>query len=114
MLYTRFHRVKSDRVERLRSWLEEVERRKEEALASYAQEGTRHVQAHLIEGASGPILVFLAEVGDPQEARAANVGSTLPIDREHREVMHDVVAGPADAELLYECVAPGDPRGPAG
>jgi hypothetical protein len=113
MLYTRFYRIKADRVERLRSWFLEVQRREDEALASYAQEGTRHVQAHLIDGPDGPVLAFLAEVSDPLEARSANVDSRLPIDLEHRDVMHDVVAGRVSAELLYDFTVPGGPRGPA-
>jgi len=113
MLYTRFYQVKPDRVERLRSWFLEVQRREDEALASYAQEGTKHVQAYLIDGANGPVLAFLAEVGDPLEARAANVDSHLPIDLEHRDVMHDVVASRGAAELLYDFAVPGGSRGPA-
>jgi hypothetical protein len=102
MLYTRFHRIKPDRVERLRSWMEEVSRRRDEAGASYAREGTSHVQAYLLEGGPEPVLVFVAEVEDPEGARRAYVASDHAIDSEHREVMHDAVAGPAGAELLYE------------
>lgn len=102
MLYTRFYRIRPDRVERLRSWMRDVCGREEEARATYAQEGTTHVQAYLLDGASGPLLAFVAEVGDPERARAANVASELLIDAEHRAVMHDVVAEPAGAELIYE------------
>jgi hypothetical protein len=104
MLYARFYRVKPDRVERLRSWMEEVSRREDEARASYAQEGTTHVQAFLLEPSAGPLLAFIAEVGDPAEARAAHAASTLSIDAEHHDVMHDVVEGRADAEPIYEWV----------
>lgn len=103
MLYTRFFRVRPEQADRLRAWFREVDDRKDEALASYSQEGTRCVQAHLLEGASGPVLAFIAEVGDPKAARAAYAESRLPIDAEHREVMHSVVVGSATAELLYEC-----------
>jgi hypothetical protein len=102
MLYTRFYRVDPDRVERLRAWMREVSRRGEEARASYAQEGTTHVQAHLLQCGPEPILVFIAEVEDGERARAANVASELSIDREHREVMHEVVEGAAEAEVVYE------------
>jgi len=105
MLYTRFHRVKPEQVDRLRAWFKELDDREDEATASYEREGTRCVQAHLLEGASGPVLVFIAEVGDPRAARAAYVESRLPIDEQHREVMHSVIVGSAAAELLYECAA---------
>lgn len=102
MLYTRFYRIKPDRAERLRSWLDEVSRRGDEARASYAQEGTTHVQAFLLEGGAEPLLAFVAEVADPGRARAANVASELAIDAEHRDVMHDVIGGRAEAKLIYE------------
>jgi hypothetical protein len=104
MLYTRIYRVRPDRVERLRSWMKEVARRGDEARASYAQEGTSHVQAHLLEDTAEPLLVFIAEVEDPERARAAFSDSALSIDSEHRDVMHEVVEGRAEAELIYEWV----------
>jgi hypothetical protein len=45
--------------------------------------------------------VYAIEAEDPGHRVAAS--STLPIDVEHREVMGSVLAGPAEAELLYEC-----------
>jgi len=110
MLYTRIYRVKQDRAERLRSWMEEVARRGDEARASYAQEGTSHVQAFLLEQASEPVLVFIAEVSDPAAARGAFSGSKLAIDLEHRDVMHEVVEGRAEAELIYEWAEGGAQR----
>ena len=113
MLYTRFYRIKPERVAHLRSWLSTVAEREDEALESYRQEGTRFVQAHLIDAAECPVLVFVAEVDDAAAARAANVGSDLAIDTEHRTVMHDVVAGAAACELLYEFAVPSDTSSPA-
>lgn len=102
MLYTRFYRVKPERVDRLRAWMREVATREGEARQSYAQEGTTHVQAHLLLAGPAPVLVFIAEVGNEREARAANVASELVIDREHRDIMHEVVDGRAEAEVIYE------------
>jgi hypothetical protein len=102
MLYTRLYRVKPDHVDRLRAWMRDVAGREEEARQSYAQEGTTHVQAQLLLCGPDPVLVFIAEVGDERKARAANVASELAIDREHREIMHEVVEGRAEAEVIYE------------
>jgi len=40
--------------------------------------------------------------------RAASRDSKFDTDLEHREVMHDIVSGSADVELLYESVVDGD------
>jgi hypothetical protein len=42
VLYARFYRVRVDQVDRLRGWMQEISRRRDEALASYIQKGTRH------------------------------------------------------------------------
>jgi hypothetical protein len=111
MLYASFYRVHPEQVQRLRDWMKELERRRPEALESYRQEGARHELAYLIEGQAGPVLVYLAEVEDLEKARAAFQSSQLPIDLEHREVMHGVVLGRADVELLYECLVDGESGG---
>ncbi len=103
MLYVSFYHVRPDKVERLRSWMQEISRRRVEALQSYAQEGTRHELAYLAHAREGPVLISIAEVEDREKARAAFRSSTLPIDLEHRRVIHEVVSGRADIELLYEC-----------
>jgi hypothetical protein len=105
MLWAAFYRVKPDKVDRLREWMGEIARRRDEVLASYAQEGTRHEAAYLLRDERGPLLVYLAEVENIEQARAAFGASQLPIDLEHRVVMRDVVAGREEAELLFECTA---------
>ena len=107
MLYVSFYAIRDGEVDHLRSWMKEVSQRKDEALASYAQEGTRDELAYLVEGKSGPDLVYIAEVEDPERAREAFRSSKLPIDLEHRQVMRQVVSGRVEAELLYECAVDG-------
>jgi hypothetical protein len=83
--------------------MKEISRRREEALASYRDEGTRHEQAYLIEGRNSPILIYVAEVEDVERARQAFLASKLPIDLQHRETMREAVAGRLEPELLFEC-----------
>jgi hypothetical protein len=49
------------------------------------------------------MLVYAMEAADFERGRAAFLNSTLAIDSEHKQVMRDVLAGPAPAELLYDC-----------
>jgi hypothetical protein len=110
MLWAAFYSVRPEKVDRLRGWMDEIGGRRDEVLASYAQEGTRHELAYLVRGEDGPILVYIAEVENIDRARAAFRESELPIDLEHREVMRGVVAGREEAELLFECVGSGEAR----
>jgi len=110
MLYASFYRVHPEQVQALRDWMKQLELRRAEALESYRQEGTRHELAYLIEGQAGPVLVYLAEVENPEKARAAFQRSQLPIDLEHREIMHSVVSGRAEVELLYDCLVDRESR----
>jgi hypothetical protein len=95
-------RVADGKVERLRAWLEEVGRRREEALETLARETVRHEAAWLLETSDGPIVVYAIEAEDLDEADRAFADSPLPIDHEHRAVMSEVAAGPAPAEQLLD------------
>jgi hypothetical protein len=96
-------KVKPEEEVRLRAWLAELSRRRDEVQATFAQEGVRHEQAYLLQTADGPVLVYAMEAADHEQAAQAFKASTLPIDVEHKAVMARVLAGKADAELLYEC-----------
>jgi hypothetical protein len=111
MLQLAIHKVKPGQEERLRAWLEELNRRRDEVLETFSQEAMRHEVAYLLDGAEGKVLIYAMEVGDPDRAREAYRASTLPIDLEHRQVMEEVLGDPADAERLYDVQAP--PSGPA-
>jgi hypothetical protein len=104
MLQVEFRKVRPDRVDRLREWLHELERRAAEVRETFAQETVRHEIACLIEAREGPVLIYAMEAEDFERAAAAYQGSVLPIDREHRDVMTDVLLpGSASVEQLYEC-----------
>ncbi len=108
MLRTAFLRVRPDKVDRLKWWLAELNRRRDEVLETFAQETVRHEIAYLLDGADGPILVYVMEADDFDQARRAFQGSTLAIDAEHRQVINEVTDGAAPVESLYECRINGD------
>jgi len=86
----------------LRAWLREINGRRDEVVETFVQEGVRHEQAYVVDTAAGHVLVYAIELEDEEKARAAFEASTLRIDAEHRQVMDEVLAGAADAELLYD------------
>jgi uncharacterized protein DUF6176 len=108
LLKTAFLRVRPDKVDRLKSWLAELNLRHDEVLETFAQETVRHEVAYLLEGRDGPILVYVMEAQDFDQARRAYQGSNLPIDAEHRRVMMEISEGPAAVETLYECRMKGE------
>jgi len=110
VLRVHFLKVREDRVERLRWWMAQLNQRQEEVSQTFAQETVRHEIAYLLEARDGPMLVYIVEANDVEQASRAYQSSTLPIDLEHRQVMQDVSAGPAAVEMLYECRMPEDPK----
>jgi Family of unknown function (DUF6176) len=102
MIEVAMFRVRPEEVERLRAWLAELTRRADEVRETFANEGVNHERAYLLTTTDGPILIYAMEAADHQKASEAYQHSTLPIDLEHRQVMREVLAGPAGAELLYD------------
>jgi len=96
-------RVKPGEEEHLRQWMSELNSRRSEVLATFRQEGVRHEQVFLLEVSDGPILIYAMEADDHDKAAAAFAHSTLPIDLEHKRAMSQVLGGPVQCELLYEC-----------
>jgi Family of unknown function (DUF6176) len=109
VLVVRFSSVKPDQLDRLRSWMGELMRRRDEVRETFKQETVRQEVAYLLPGREGPILVYAVEAEDTEHAGRVARASTLPIDIEHRHVMGEVLQGAADAELLYECDAGSSP-----
>jgi hypothetical protein len=108
VLLVRFSKVKPEQLGRLRLWMNELMRRRDEVLETFEQETVRQEVAYLLEGRDGPTLVYAIEAEDLEHAGRAFRASTLPIDIEHRSVMREVLEGPAHAELLYECAVEAD------
>lgn len=102
MLHVRVLRVRLDQVGRLTTWLRELTDRADEVRETFAHEGVRHEQAHLVSTSEGPLLVYAFEADDVEAAFDAYARSTLPIDLEHAATMEAAIAGPADSECLLD------------
>ncbi len=99
-------KVHPDKVDRLRAWLTEAGGpRREEALETLRHEGVRHETASLLMTSDGPVVVYAIEADDFDKVNAAFAKSTFAIDKQHREVMSECLAGPAERELLLD-IAP--------
>jgi|GraSoiStandDraft_50_1057286.scaffolds.fasta_scaffold157011_2 Family of unknown function (DUF6176) len=103
MLKAAFIKIRPDKVDRLKGWMAELNRRQDEVRATFAQESMRQEIAYLLEGRDGPVLVYMMDAQDWDQARRAYQASTLAIDLQHREIMEEVSDGPAATEMLYEC-----------
>jgi hypothetical protein len=100
VLDIRFMKIRPDRVEKLRAWMNELNNRKDEALATLEQETVWSECGYLIEAAEGPVLVYVMEAEDLTVAKAIVNENPHPIDLEHRAVMRDVLDGPAQFEQV--------------
>jgi hypothetical protein len=102
VLRVRFFRVKPDKIDRLREWMEELHRRRDEVLETFAQETVRHEAAWLMETVEGTILVYAIEAEDLDQAQRAVEENPLPIDLEHRAVMDEIIEVPIELEQLLD------------
>ena len=93
----------------LRWWMAELMRRREEVIQTFEYEGTREEAAYLLQTSVGPILVYVMDVADPERAGIAYRYSALPIDQQHKQVMHQVLGEEIQAELLYDVRLPRQP-----
>jgi hypothetical protein len=108
MIELSFHRVRPEKVERLRTWLSEVMRRKDEALETFAREGTRHEVASLTMTNEGPVLVYAIERDPTIDGQKAFLTSDLPIDKEHLAVLKECLFARHDAETLLDIALPSE------
>ena len=103
MLRVVIREVRPDKVELLRAWLAELNGpRRDEALATLADEGCRHEAAFLMEGPTGPLLVWTSEAEDIDAARLAYRESTHVIDAEHRLVLREALGDPIHLEQVLD------------
>ncbi len=72
-------------------------------------EGCRHEQAYLIDGADGPVLVYVMEVAEIEQSERAAEASEHPIDADHRRVMAVALGDRVPAELLLDLTVVGPP-----
>ena len=113
MIRIAFARIRSEKEQRLRSWLVELMSRRKEVLETFAAEGVRHEQAFVIASDTGPLLVYVVEAENHDAAAAAYKKSTLAIDSEHRAVLNECLCERVQVEPLFDCALPLPLRGPA-
>ena len=104
MILLSIQQVRPEQEATLRDWMTELNGRRDEISETFAEEGTRHEQAYLLKTSDGPVLIYAMEAQNHEHAAARFKASSIPIDVEHKAVMKKVLAGSADAELLYECI----------
>ncbi len=103
MLRVAVRRVLPDKVDLLRDWLAQVNGpRRVEALATLVDEGCRHEMAFLMDGADGPVVIYVMEVDDIEASRAENVQSDHPIDIDHQRLMTEAIGEPLPLQLLLD------------
>jgi hypothetical protein len=95
-----------DKVDRARAWFAELTRRSDEVLETFRNEGNHGETVVLVQLGGKPALIYVVDVDDPVASHAAYEASTLPIDVQHREVMHEIVAERLEGEVLFELRAP--------
>lgn len=62
--------VKKEEEQTLRQWLSELNRRRDEVLETFSQEGTRHEQAYLAEIAGRTVLIHIMDMQDPEHSQS--------------------------------------------
>ena len=103
MLRVSIKRVRPDCVDELRAWMGTVNvQRRDEALATLAEETCTHEQAYLIDAGDGPMLVYVMEVRDVARSVDAARSSSHRIDVDHREVMRRTIGTDVPSELLLD------------
>jgi hypothetical protein len=103
MLRVSIRRVRPESADQLREWLAEVNGpRREEGLASLVDEGCTHEQTFLIEGAEGPVVIYVMEVDDIEASQEAARSSQHLIDADHKRVMDQALGDSLPCELLLD------------
>ncbi|WP_440764827.1 DUF6176 family protein [Natronorubrum sp. DTA7] len=106
------HRVEPGKTDRLREWMAELRSRRAEAVETLRHEGV-YTEASFVESrADGTFLLTFLEAEDIDRAFEAYESSTHELDREHREVLDDVLADnqpEQTIELLYQVANPERP-----
>jgi hypothetical protein len=101
MLRVRFRPIRAGKEPRLREWLSELNARAGEVRATFRHESVHAEQAFVVDGASGPLLVYAVAAQDLAQAGRAFEASTHRIDAEHRAVLRECLEAPL--EITASC-----------
>ncbi len=108
MIRVAIRKVRPGQVGALREWMRQANGpRRAEALATLVGEGCRHEQVYLLEGADGPVIVYVMEVDEVEQSEQVAEVSSHPIDAEHKRVMALTLGDWVPAELLLDLRAVG-------
>jgi len=102
-------RVEQGKVDRLKAWVAEVRDRRAEAEDTLRDEGMLTESAFLEHTDDGPYLVYYMEAEDIDRVWEQFEDSDHDIDREHEEVMSEVLEDGRDVgeyERLYHLTNP--------
>lgn len=102
MLAVSLRQVPEDKVERLRSSMDDAMRRRDEIVETFKVEGVRHEVAYLFRTPEGPALLHVMEAEDPVHAWEAFQASEAPIDQEWKDMMDEALGEPIESELLFD------------
>lgn len=103
MLRVSVRKVRPEKLSMLVDWLAEIDGpRRAEALATLVDEGCRHETALLIDGPDGPIVIYVMEVENEEDSRAAAAQSVHPVDADHKRVMSEALAERVPAQVLVD------------
>ncbi|MFC6824310.1 DUF6176 family protein [Halopelagius fulvigenes] len=103
------NRIEPGKTDRLREWMAEITTRREEAIETLRYEGMISEAAFLERTDSDDYLVYYMEAEDIDGVYEAFRSSPYEIDREHGEILDEVLADDQpkrDIELLYHLVNP--------
>jgi Family of unknown function (DUF6176) len=82
-------RLKADSIERVREWANEINCRKDEALATLKDEGVAIESVFLDQNSEGDFLIYYMKAENFAEAKKAVAKSIHKIDEYHRQFKED-------------------------
>lgn len=97
-----FTRIKPEKVDVLRAWMDELVVRREESIEAMENDTIRSEAAYLLETGEGPILVHGADIVDLQRAEHMRFHSKLPLAEDYRRVMREVMVEPMEVGSIFE------------
>jgi Family of unknown function (DUF6176) len=102
MIKVSIRHIRPEKEQRLRAWLAELNSRAEEVRETFRGETVRAEQAYIVQGDTGPLLVYVMEAEDFERGSKAFATSHHKIDAEHKDVMRECLGESVNVAPLYE------------